>query len=681
MINKRNILLSTILAIAVVGVVVYFITRPQQHELLPQTFAPLPEKPKLIDEFHQNTEIYSVAFSPVDPSLIAFVDENGTIKMWNRNITNKPAVTLNHPDKYPSIGFSPTGKLLVCAAWNLILWDVDSGEKINTLKTSYGGFTFTPDGHFLATNNNVVKLWDIRNPKHITEAATFPFDEAHKAKGRACAVGISSDGKLIAAGYARGTINVWDLNTKQLVRTLKTSYYEMNFLKFSPNNKFLAAGGPVLFKDNNDKTWVSSGAKGYSMWELPNWKLHGSVQRGNIENLVFSPDEKICVGTNDWLFYGRGVEIWSTEDGAPITSLQTAAKDVSFSNDGNLLATGGRDGKVRVWKLNHKHLDLTTTPADVVRIIYCLPKDEEPPPDITTKLDESIRKVQDFYANELEKHGFGRKTFSFETDENGKLKVYLLRENDRIDYDLSNEIWIVILDKNTTFPKPNYKLPHFGRNKTFWYTSIGNNNLQDNVHAEALAGTNHGSLHYVYTKKRKIDSRDIAHELKLAFAAFDWKYPNFNRGPNKSKSLFARFNRLMPWGKGLVNLSKCEAEWLDRSRFFNPNQPFFDNRPEIDMNVSKADDSDSRLLRFTVADEDDIHQVQMFSPVDPKYHSMLNKFEGCHAINGKKTASVEYLLSNSEVKSLELRMIDMHGNIASRKFTIRDKTVEPEKQP
>lgn len=671
--NKRILLLILCFVIAVVVVVIYFNTRPH-HVLLPQEFAQMPLKPKLIDEFHQNTKIYSVAFSPVDPSLIAFVDQNGTIKLWNRNITNKPALALNHPDKYPSIGFSPTGKLLVCAAWNLILWDVASGEKVNTLKTSYGGFAFTPDGHFLATNSNVVKLWDIRNPKHITEVATLPFNEEHKAKGWTCAVDISSDGKWIAAGYSHGTINVWDLNTKQLVRTLETTYYEMNFLKFSPNNKFLTVGGPVLFKDKNDKTWVSNGAKGYSMWELPNWKPHGGVQRGNIENLVFSPDGKMCVGSNDWLFYGRGVEIWSTADGAPITSLQTAAKDISISNDGKLLATGGRDGIVRIWKLNPKQLDLTTTPADVVRIIYCLPKDEEPPSDITTRLDESTKKVQDFYENEMEKHGLGRKTFRFETDENDKLKVYLLKENDRIDFDLSNEIWLVILDENTTFPQPNYKLPHFGHNKTFWYTKISGNNLQDHVIAETLIGTNLGSLHYVYTKKKKIDWRDIAHELKFAFAEPDWKYRYFMSEMNKSKGFFSRFNRIMPWGKDWINLSKCEAEWLDKSRYFNPNQPFFDKRPDIQMSVSPSEAMNTRRFQFDVADEDGIHQVQLFVPIDIKSQRVRKKFHDCKAVNGKAKATVVFEITDPEIYSVILRMIDMYGNIASREFIIKDKT-------
>ena len=91
----------------------------------------------------------------------------------------------------------------------------------------------------------------------------------------------------------------------------------------------------------------------------------------------------------------------------------TAARNVSFSSDGKMLAIGSEEGVLRLWKFTPQQLEHATTPADTVRIIYVLPKDRKAPPNITEKLDKSIRKVQQFYADEMERHGFGRKNIYF----------------------------------------------------------------------------------------------------------------------------------------------------------------------------------------------------------------------------------------------------------------------------
>ena len=44
----------------------------------------------------------------------------------------------------------------------------------------------------------------------------------------------------------------------------------------------------------------------------------------------------------------------------------------------------------------------------IVRLIYFLPSDREFQPDIDAKLDALIKSVQQFYADEMERHGFGR---------------------------------------------------------------------------------------------------------------------------------------------------------------------------------------------------------------------------------------------------------------------------------
>ena len=675
--SKKLLLLFVILAI-VVGVVIFFNVRPQYRDLDPQAFAKPPEKPTLVAKFnHGPSPIHSVAFSPVDASLVASAGRDGIIKLWNINNTDIPLAILNHPANYTFIAFSPDGKLLASSGngKELILWDVASGNKVNSIKGGFAPFSFSPDGNQLATAYNEVKLWDIQNLKKITEVTTLPFNE-----GWTCAVDISPDGKWIAVGYANGVINVWDLQTKQLVKTLKTSLLEMEFLKFSPDNKFLVSGGSYPQND-------------YIMWQLPEWQRYGEVQRGHIENLAFSPDAKMCVSANRSIsFYARCAEIWSTATGAPITSLPIEAQDVSFSHDGNILATGDDEGVLRLWKLTPQQLAHATTPKDVIRIIYLLPKDKAPPANITAKLDKSIRKVQDFYAKEMERRGFGRKTFTFETDESGKAKIYLVEEQhiptfdilnlmkkQQIpDFDLSNDIWLAVVEDEAHFPQGAFH----GQNVGFGYPTSDGMTTKNNIWRDSIRGLTHGKLVLLPTANGEFDWKVTAYELKYAFACTIHPYNRLNlygsryallydNEPNALKRFLMRINGMKPWGKDWVQLSKCEAEWLNRSRFFNPNQPFFDKRPGIGMRVSEPDAKNSRRFQFEVTDEDGIHQVQLFVDVSKEPWSVRKKIQDCRTLNGKTQSTVEFEVSNPKIKNVELRIIDMHGNIAWRDFIIK----------
>ena len=705
--NKKLLLSSVISALLIIGVLMFFNMRPQYQTLGPQEFLKPPEKPVLLAKFnHGPSPIYSVAFSPVDASLVACTDRDGIIKLWNINNTDVPLAILNHPANYTFIAFSPDGKLLASSGngEELILWDVVSGNKVNSIKGGFARFSFSPDGNQLATAYNEVKLWDIRNPKEITEVATLPFNEAGRVNSWTRAVDFSPDGKWVAIGYANGTINVWDLQTKQLVKTLKTSLSDMEFLKFSPDNKFLVSGGPERYISDN-KYWKSNSPYGYVMWELSEWQRHGEVKRGHVENLVFSPDGKMCASANHQSFSGRGAEIWSTATGAPITSLPTEARDVSFSHDGNILATGDDEGVLRLWKFTPQQLEHATTPNDVIRIIYLLPKDKEPPSNIIVKLDKSIRKVQDFYAKEMERHGFGRKTFTFETDESGKAKIYLVEEQhiptfDILnlmkkqqvpDFDMSNDIWLAVVEDEVGFPLGAFH----GQNEGFQYPTNHRVTSKNNIWGDMVGGITHGKLVLLRAADGEFDWKVTAYELKYAFACTIHPYNLLGiygsgytllylNEPNALKRFLMRVNGMKPWGKGWVQLSKCEAEWLNRSRFFNPNQPFFDKPPTIDLNVFPADAIDSRRFQFEVADEDGMHQAQLFVSKKIRYQdvSLPREFhEGCHLLNGKKRAIVEFEITDAAVKDVELRMIDMLGNAASRRFVIKDETSELPENP
>ena len=62
----------------------------------------------------------------------------------------------------------------------------------------------------------------------------------------------------------------------------------------------------------------------------------------------------------------------------------------------------------------------------VVRVIYFHPNDIEPQEDSVNTLKAMVKDVQTFYADEMERHGYGRKTFRLETDAAGDVVVHYL---------------------------------------------------------------------------------------------------------------------------------------------------------------------------------------------------------------------------------------------------------------
>ncbi len=336
---------------------------------------------------HGSWMIRDVAISPVNPNLVASVDEDNIIKVWNRNNTNTPVLTLtDHPGK-DYIAFSATGERLISRdASTLVFWDAASGAKIDVFDIPSGAAALSPNGHLLATASNDIKLWDSRNLKEIKPIVVLPpkigrqplsHEEARSARHhnetvyeRYNLVDFSSDGKWIAAGgsmddadrqISHGVVKVWDLQRRQLVKIFPRelpkgrNYSDIRSIKFSPDNRFFA----------------SVSRYGYTIWTLPEWHIHCDVRAQtatepssfllddrtqigigvgepiqSFDDLAFSPDGKMYAVAES-----RTVTLYSTESVTPIALLKggRGLSVVTFSQDGSVLVSGGIYGIAWLW--------------------------------------------------------------------------------------------------------------------------------------------------------------------------------------------------------------------------------------------------------------------------------------------------------------------------------------------
>ena len=111
-------------------------------------------------------------------------------------------------------------------------------------------------------------------------------------------------------------------------------------------------------------------------------------------------------------------------------------------------------------------------------------------------------------------------------------------------------------------------------------------------------------------------------------------------------------------------LSKCSAEWLSVSRFFNT-EPISPNTPgDIQLLSIRAYGSDTISLRFKVADPDGLHQAQLLLPeLDEEGVSLPRTLFDCKQLNGK-TSTIESAVRVAEIiDRATLQIVDVNGNI------------------
>ena len=152
------------------------------------------------------------------------------------------------------------------------------------------------------------------------------------------ALAFSPDGKFLAAGgypvkSTENDICVWNVRTESIVARLKGHESQIWSLAFALDGKILASGG-------GDRT--------VRLWDVAKWQEKGVISTPALK-MAASRDGKMLATIN-----GRDdiVRFWDADGGKKIGELVTGGRHVSvfaFSPDGKRLATGGDSPTVRQW--------------------------------------------------------------------------------------------------------------------------------------------------------------------------------------------------------------------------------------------------------------------------------------------------------------------------------------------
>lgn len=315
--------------------------------------------------------------------------------LWSQCQGDQLATLSGHAWIVTCAAFSPDGKLLATGSQDktVKIWDVAQRELVTTLAAATGAVwsvAFTPDARFLVTSGRGgTRLWDraawqlVRNfpgqtaslsqtgPLLVVSEATLFYwwqppgtvsvwnyltgEKVQQLPKLGRAIALSPDGITLAVGDRPNGVDLWDVASGELRRTLTTSNSALT-LTFSPDGNQLltvaSATHPILHDLRPNGTARTLAGHTMATWSA-----------------VFSPDGATIATTSSdqtlrlldaatlqvkQILRGHEHEIWCA----------------AFTPDGKMLATGGKDQKVMLWSSGSREPGHTLTNQGSLRPFF-----------------------------------------------------------------------------------------------------------------------------------------------------------------------------------------------------------------------------------------------------------------------------------------------------------------------
>lgn len=192
-----------------------------------------------------------VAFSPDAKLLAAAVGEPnqpGSVVLWDVS-TRKPL--WDHPEKdgIPALAFSPDGRTLAIGSYgtNAALIDVTNGEVKTILAhpKDVNAVAFAPDSLRLATacGDKQIRVWDLA-AQGVKATCTGHQDRIFNVR-------FAPDGKCLLSAGGNDGAKLWDAATGAEQRSWKHGRFYVPCAEFSPDGRWAITGG----YDGNVRLW------------------------------------------------------------------------------------------------------------------------------------------------------------------------------------------------------------------------------------------------------------------------------------------------------------------------------------------------------------------------------------------------------------------------------------------
>jgi WD40 repeat protein len=226
--------------------------------------------------------------------------------------------------KVKTVAFSADRRRLAAGGQDakVVLWDLETRTSLFAFPGLVERIAFTPGGEILVGGgfDGSIYLWNAATGELLQTL------RGHEA--RVSSIRVRPDGKLLASSSADGTVRLWDLPGRRSTLVLNKANVPMD-TAFSPDGSLLAAAA-------GNTVWV---------WELsvPAEPDHPIPPSKGLTAARFNPEgSRIASVGEDGL-----VRQWDSASGELLAAWSghvSGGRDLCYTPDGKLLASGGFDG-------------------------------------------------------------------------------------------------------------------------------------------------------------------------------------------------------------------------------------------------------------------------------------------------------------------------------------------------